>query len=370
MLPPKGQFAVTPSHDQATAGPSPTVVTTPEGFTASWLGSALRAGGIACQVHRVVSVESIGTGQMASCYRITLDATGDVPSSLVAKVSAPGATHLAANGYRNELRFYRDLARHTRGRIARCYYAAMEGDGTHFVLLLEDLAPAVQGDQIAGCTAGEVRAALVNLADLHGSLWEHPALDAFDETSTGADTTETFVGFMQWGTEQFIARYADRLATDDVDVLRGFSDRVRGYRTNRVSPRSIVHGDYRLDNLLYRRAGGADECIVVDWQTAAVGAPGNDLAFCISTGLHPADRRAAERDLVATYGRRLRTCGVDRADQVLWADYRHGLGHGVIITVLGAVTAVRTARGDDMFMAMASRVCTAIRDLDTLALYE
>ena len=352
-------------------GPVPPVVDTPDAFTPAWVTSALAAGGVDARVDAVIAVDPVGTGQMASCYRLVLQGDEHTPASVVAKVAAAGAGEMAANGYRNEVRFYEHVAPVAAGRLARCFYGAMADDGARFVLLLEDLAPAVQGDQIAGCTPGEVLAALVNLADLHGSLWEHPALDVFDETSTGADTTEAFVGFMQWGTEQFIARYVDRLASAEVEVLRGFCDRVRGYRTNRVSPRSIVHGDYRLDNLLYGRAGGDDaECIVVDWQTAAVGAPGNDLAFCISTGLQPAVRRAAERDLVAAYGQRLRSCGVDRADEVLWADYRHGLGHGVIITVLGAVTAVRTARGDDMFMAMASRVCTAIRDLDALALYD
>ena len=45
------------------------------------------------------------------------------------------------------------------------------------------------------------------------------------------------------------------------------------------------------------------------------------------------------------------------------------VGHGVVITVLGAVVAPRTPRGDDMFMAMTERVCAALDDLETLSLY-
>lgn len=67
----------------------------------------------------------------------------------------------------------------------------------------------------------------------------------------------------------------------------------------------------------------------------------------------------ARPDSVEAYGQRLRTHGVDRDDAELWDDYRFGLGHGVTITVLG----------DDTFLAMASRVCAAIRDHDALALY-
>jgi aminoglycoside phosphotransferase (APT) family kinase protein len=254
------------------------------------------------------------------------------------------------------------------GRLARCYYGAMVDDGARFVLLLEDLAPAVQGDQIAGCDVAAARIALENLGDLHGSLWEHPVLDRFaplaDHPLAGDDG---FAGFMQWGTDEFVARYADRLAAADIDVLRTFASRTLGFRHNRTAPRTIMHGDYRLDNLLYREDPA--ECIIVDWQTAGAGAGGNDLAYCISTGLDPQLRRGAERELVEAYGRRLRNHGVDRDDADLWDDYRFGLGHGVTVTVLGAVVASRTERGDDMFMAMASRVCAAIRDHDALALY-
>ena len=130
-----------------------------------------------------------------------------------------------------------------------------------------------------------------------------------------------------------------------------------------------MHGDYRLDNRLYREDPA--ECITVDWQTAGagVGVCGNDLAYFISTGLDPQLRRRAERELVEAYGQRLRNHVVNRDDAELWDDYRFGLGHGVTVTVLGAVVASRTERGDDMFMAMASRVCSAIRDHDALALY-
>jgi len=41
-----------------------------------------------------------------------------------------------------------------------------------------------------------------------------------------------------------------------------------------------------------------------------------------------------------------------------------------MITVLAAVGLANTERGDDVFMAMASRACEAIRDLDSLTLLE
>ena len=45
-----------------------------------------------------------------------------------------------------------------------------------FTLLLEDLAPWEQGDQLTGCTPAQARDAAVNLAGLHGPRWCDPAL--------------------------------------------------------------------------------------------------------------------------------------------------------------------------------------------------
>lgn len=41
-------------------------------------------------------------------------------------------------------------------------------------MLLADLAPAVQGDQLAGCTLEEARLAAGALAGLHGPRWCDP----------------------------------------------------------------------------------------------------------------------------------------------------------------------------------------------------
>jgi hypothetical protein len=264
------------------------------------------------------------------------------------------------------VRFYDVLTPHARGRLARCDYSAMAGN--RFVLLLEDLAPAEQGDQIAGCGVEDLDLALANLAELQASLWEHPALAEYaPETGPNPQGDEMFAGFLRWGTDEFVRRYADRLAPDDVDVLHVFAERARGFRTNRRAPRTVFHGDYRLDNLLFRDS--PRECTIVDWQTGGAGPAGHDLAYCIATSLDPATRRAAERDLVAQHGARLRAQGVERSGEELWDDYRFGLGQGITVTVLGAVVATRTPRGDEMFTTVIGRVCAAVRDNDTLSMY-
>ena len=49
-------------------------------------------------------------------------------------------------------------------------------------------------------------------------------------------------------------------------------------------------------------------------------------------------------------------------------DNRYGHFQGLFITVLASVNLTHTERGDEKFMAMSSRACEAIRDLESLDL--
>ena len=51
-----------------------------------------------------------------------------------------------------------------------------------------------------------------------------------------------------------------------------------------------------------------------------------------------------------------------------WEDYRFGLFQATVVTVTGAIFALRSKRGDQMFQTMARRSCAAIRELDSLSL--
>ena len=134
-------------------------------------------------------------------------------------------------------------------------------------------------------------------------------------------------------------------------------------------PFAVLHGDYRLDNLLFDPDGA--DVIAVDWQTLAVGPPARDLAYFLGTSLTVDDRRAAERELVAEYHAALCARGVSGygADQC-FDDYRLGQLQGPMITTMGCAFATGdpSADADAMFLAMATRSCAAIRDLDSLEL--
>ena len=115
-----------------------------------------------------VEAEQIGTDQIGTCYRLRMDG-GD---SVLVKLPPPnaGEREMMAGAYRAEIRFYQQIASTVAVRTPYCHHAEIDDSGD-FVLVMEDLAPAVPGDQIAGCTPPQARAAVVNLAGLHGPRW-------------------------------------------------------------------------------------------------------------------------------------------------------------------------------------------------------
>jgi hypothetical protein len=128
-----------------------------------------------------------------------------------------------------------------------------------------------------------------------------------------------------------------------------------------------MHGDYRLDNMLFDPE--STRITVVDWQTVGIGLPGRDLAYFTGTSLEPQVRSEIERGLVDRYHEALLSYGITGYDaDTCWRDYRLGAVQVPLLVALGTAFASTTDRGDDMMLAMLSRGCQAIRDLDTLEL--
>ena len=52
------------------------------------------------------------------------------------------------------------------------------------------------------------------------------------------------------------------------------------------TPFAVIHGDYRLDNLMFPPDG--DGVVALDWQTVGVGPPARDIAYFLGTSLERA----------------------------------------------------------------------------------
>jgi aminoglycoside phosphotransferase (APT) family kinase protein len=160
----------------------------------------------------------------------------------------------------------------------------------------------------------------------------------------------------------FVDRYADRLGEAAVGVGERFMAHVGRYLRDQPGPQTVQHGDFRLDNLLFDEDGGVS---VVDWQTAILGPGLVDASYFLGAGLQLEDRRAQERVLLREYHDRLCAAGVDGYswDDCL-TDYRRYAYSGYLMAVAASMMVERTERGDDMFMAMATRHAQQVLDLD------
>jgi aminoglycoside phosphotransferase (APT) family kinase protein len=338
----------------------------PADITAPWLSSALGT-----QIADV-TVTSIGTGQSGATYRVTPTYTRPtaLPATLIAKVASQDAEvrERVVMGYRAEVSFYRDVAPTVDIPVPRCFY--VDSDGADFVLLLDDLAPAVQGNQIAGCSAAQARLAVEALAGLHGSRWCDPALLTYDACTMpkpNADMARGLGQLAHTAADTTIGELSDRLGPQDCETVRQAAALVEGWLMLQPDRFSLLHGDYRLDNLMYSPDDRA--VVAVDWQTITIGLPARDLAYFLGTSLEPQLRRSHELRLVEAYHRALVGHGVTDYDaESCYRDYRLAMLQASLLTTFGFAFVAATERGDDMVLAMLRRGCCAIRELDTVEL--
>ena len=344
--------------------PAGSIVTSADELTASWLSTALGT------TVDTVTATPVGTGQIGTCYRLELTGSA-VPERILAKLPAadPATREMLAGVYRSEARYYNTIAATVAIKSPRCYYAAISDNGADFTLLLEDMSPSEQGDQLAGCTVDQARDSVINLAGLHGPRWCDPTLLDIDGLSVnGPDDAELLAQMYGPATEIFIDALGPLIRSEDRATLRDCVEAAEHWAMGRSERYALVHGDYRLDNLLFP-PGGAQGVTAIDWQTLSLALPARDLAYFIGTSLSPDVRSDHEAGLVGDYHRALTGHGVDNYGvDDCWDDYRYSMIQGPLISVFGCAYGTRTDRGDEMFAAMVARSCTAIRDLDTLSL--
>jgi Phosphotransferase enzyme family len=364
----------------------PEVLRRPSELTPAWLSAVLGSGAIDS-----VSVEDIGTGQMSESRRVRIAyadpaAAAARPGSVVIKTAsdneASRATGVGLGVYEREVRFYRELAPRIGGPLAHCYAAVIDPVEGWFTIVLEDIVAGVQGDQIAGCTAPEASLAMRELARLHAPVFADPQLGATPWLNVATPLNQALLTQLLEG---FVERYGERVSPEHLDVCRRFIACADGWIADRRPPLGLVHGDYRLDNLLFG-AGGADavasgdpdrsgdpgggrRLVAVDWQTVGWGEVMTDASYFLGGALSTEDRREHERQLVREYFDALSENGVRGFRwEDCWEGYRRQSFLGIVMTVAPAMLVERTERGDEMFMVSLARYAQQVLDLDAIAL--
>jgi hypothetical protein len=343
-------------------------------ISAPWLTASLREHGVLGDASvTVVATEplGVGTGFLGQLGRLRLtydrpDATA--PPTMVAKLPSldPGGRQVAElfQLYDREVRFYRQLSTQMPLRVPRCYAAAAHPDAGDYILLLEDLGHLAIGDDAAGCSAVEAEVAIRTLARLHRAFWESPALDRLDWVPMVNAPVHHFTEPAYAGSlEPFLKNFGDVLSPR----MRELTERMSGHivpllDAGSQAPRTLIHGDYRLDNLFFHERDVA----AIDWQIACRGQGAFDVAYFLGGCLDPAVRRAEEMRLLRLW-HGIVTDGnpVKYPFETALEDYRRSVLYCNVYTVIAIGSLDPTnERGMAVFTGWLRRRSAAIEDLD------
>jgi hypothetical protein len=381
-------------------------------LTPEWLSAALGERWLhGARVERV-ACEPLGEGEgfVGQIGRLHLALDRDAPRaprSLIAKLPTEVRENRALGellgAYEREILFYRELAPQVGYRTARLYYADMdENPGSRFgpaivrfvdrlpllcirwlmaffawaagrsrrryLLLLEDLAPAQLGDQVAGRTAAQCRPTVESMARCQAALWEDPRLDAHYWVTRPDDGLRIAHQSFRDSREAFERRFAARLGAADrasLDWLDAHAVEL-ARALHEQAPATLMHGDFRLDNLLF---DGRPDPLVVDWQ--GVGrAPGvHDLAYFLAGTLPEHTTPEQEIALVRAYHAALVGSGVDDYGfEACLRDYRRCLLLGLHRLVTIEWIELGEQRGADLIERWVDRAFSRVRGIDAAAL--
>ncbi|MEN9683121.1 MAG: hypothetical protein RLZZ427_872 [Pseudomonadota bacterium] len=347
----------------------------PDAIEAGWLTDRLRASGVigADAAVTALSWVPIGTGQVGDSARITLsyDRPGAGPATIAGKFPAADETSRQTAGafglYSKEVGFYREIAPQLDVRVPQPLVAEVADDGVEFILLFEDLGPARGGNQLASCSAADARAAMRQAAGIHAPSWNHPALIATPWLLPNPAQIDQVKALYPNAQAIFRERYADMLEPELMQVCEELNDCGELWFGREAETKCILHGDFRLDNLLFDIKGGAEDIAVLDWQTVAIGNAMTDIGYFLGTGIGDALRREHEAELLDLYCAEMTARGVALSRAAIWDDYVLGALHGVSTAVFSAAYVERTPRGDENFLSMARGGCSLALQHGSLA---
>jgi hypothetical protein len=317
-----------------------------------------------------VRLEPIGVGvgflgQLGRAHLTSPDPA--VPASVVVKLPTtdPGALAIGQlmRAWEREHHFYDEAAPHLTIRVPRAHVNVADPP----CLVLEDLAPALPGDHVAGATPEQAVRAIDALAAHHAAWFEHPALDTFTwMPGLDAPSLAAFRPTFELGWPAFRERYAGSLPARCLRWCEQFVGGLDAWLEGHLAdPVTMIHGDFRLDNVFFCDDGSI---AVIDWQLA-MRAPGQtDVVYFCANNLTVDARRHHERDLIARYVDALHAAGVP-ADAVTFDGVWRGYLEGLVFYASSFGASLLTIdpaneRGAALFDHLVRRTFAAVDDLD------
>jgi len=312
------------------------IPTTSGEIDAAWLNTVLsdevRAGGRVVDVTAEIIGE--GVGLLGEVARLTIryeDAGPGAVTTMISKLPTAndGMRHIGNvfGFYRKEHLFYEQVGARVNISIPTAHVNLGNPEQGMYVLLLEDMAPRRCGNQLASCSWSDAVVALGELAKFHAAWWEHPELDSFAEwlPGPGADYWDMTRQVYTAGLPKLRQNFGYLVSDDVITLAESYLDRwdaalevgaMRG-------PHTFIHGDFRLDNMMFDDHEHGTEFTLLDWQLPFRANPMWDVVYFLAGNFEPAWRRRHQAELVRIYHDALMANGVtDFSFERCWDGYR------------------------------------------------
>ncbi len=385
-----------------------------EDISPAWLTGVLRSSGLAKEEEVLeVRCRTIGAGlgfvgEVLELQLVLDCPTERIPVSMVLKLPSAGDNHRVGQvtgAYEREIRFYKELGQALTVRIPALYYGEMEtetdpekslavvrflnrlpmwmlwpafrlagrlgGRRRGYALLMEDLGYLRRVDQVAGCTARDARTALESMAALHARFWGGIGLEDFRWVVPLELMTRLTQAMFLKAVPEFVRDNREWLSNRDRVVLEALKTAGIPLMQSLVGgSRSLLHGDFRLDNLLFDDE--RNEVVILDWQTLIQGPVGLELAYFLSASMNQDTSEEELHGLLKSYHDRLCQHGIDLSFDDLVDEYERGL----LVVLLRIIPAeyqdmleLGDERGRDITITWIERVLDKLRRIDTDRLF-
>ena len=345
---------------------------------ATWFTNMLRAGGHLTDKQSVLTATATrlgaGEGMASLLWRVVLtyDQPSSSPKSVIVKLATDDAHRLfimqTAKFYAREVRFYDELAADAPVRVPKCIHAAIDPETSLFILILEDVGQLRHVDQLEGCGFDDAVQALRTLAKFQSRWWGQDLSDLATTFIPMNDGFNQFVVPMLHQQNWPAARDArPDLWPDDVSTfLDGFVAKVPHILEGLMGPDTLIHNDYRVDNLLW----DGDEIVVLDFQMSSVASGLLDFAYFVGQSIPKEIRKQRFDELMDAYLSELVANGIVLDREAALDKYRRALVFGFMwpLGLMGSYDTLEP-RGRELAETMLERHLSAVADCDALSLY-